>query len=216
MNIEDSILDIRNSISNALKGIAGLRGMEAMLTKACGGSLPRRIVANIGELSDEQSLIEEDDEWFITKLSEVASTKDPVVGMLNLATVTARLKAALDRLNGRISKLSERISATHGSPECQNAVLLKTSLVESARIIELRISIALRRLFELRLYAINATLKITEKVCGLWRNGSVELRSAALRSSAAQSIASLGEWEKVATLGEFKVNSASGKGNVKI
>ena len=50
----------------------------------------------------------------------------------------------------------------------------------------------------------------------MWRNGSVELRSAALRSSAAQSIASLGEWEKVATLGEFKVNSASGKGNVKI
>lgn len=216
MNIEERIIDLMNSIANASKGIGELRKIEGMLTKACGGSLPRRIVANIRELGDEDALAGEDDDWFIKRLSDVASTKDPVVGMLNLATVTAKLKSALDRLNGRISKLSERISATHGSEECQNAIALKANLVESARIVELRISICLKRLFEMRLYVINATLKLTEKICNLWKGGLPELRTAALSSSAAQAIASLGEWERVATQGMVRMGGMNGKGSVKI
>ena len=216
MNIEERIIDLMNSIAKASKGIGELRKIEVMLTKVCGGSLPRRIVANVGELGDDDALVGNDDDWFIERLSEVASTKDPVVGMLNLATMTAKLKSALDRLNSRISKLSERISATNVSKECQNAIALKANLVESARIVELRISICLRRLFEMRLYVINATLKLTEKVCNLWKGGLPELRTAALSSSAAQAIDSLGEWERIATQGMIRIGGMNGKGGVKI
>lgn len=216
MNLEDRLIDLENSLAKAVQTIGSLRGMEANLAKACSGGMPGRLVANTGSLKDVDDIIAEDDEWFIEQMAKIASIREPVAALMNLGTVVARLDDALQRMDGRISKLTKRISSTAESPEKRSAIELKVRLVDAKRIMESRIEIALNRFFEIRLYTINATLKLTEKVCNIWKNGSAGLRSAALKSSAAQAIASLGEWERVATQGMVRMGGMNGKGSVKI
>lgn len=216
MNLEDRLIDLENSLAKAVQAIGSLRGMEANLTKACSGGMPSRLVANTGPLKDVDDIIAEDDEWFIEQMAKVASTREPVAALMNLGVVVARLDDASQRIDGRISKLTKRISSTADSPEKRSAIELKAKLVDAKRIMESRIEIALNRFFEIRLYTINATLKLTEKVCNIWKNGSVGLRSAALKSSASQSLSSLLEWERFATQGALKIGGVNGKGGVRI
>lgn len=216
MNLEDRLIDLENSLAKAVKTIGSLRGMEANLAKACSGGMPSRLVANTGSLKDVDDIMAEDDEWFIEQMAKVASTREPVAALMNLGTIIARLDDASQRMDGRISKLTKRISSTAESPERRSAIELKARLVDAKRVMESRIGIALNRFFEIRLYTINATLKLTEKVCNIWKNGSAGLRSAALKSSASQSLSSLLEWERFAAQGALKLSGTNGKGGVRI
>ena len=215
MNIEEAILDIQVSLKKAQDKMNDLRGIETQLSRICSGTMPKQMRAETKKLKDIQSALEKDDSWFISQLATIADTKDPIQSMLNLATVVAKLDDAGRRIDVRISKLTNRISAS-GPEESQTAIQLKSNLVETRKTIDTRISATLNRFFSVRLYAITAILKLTEKLCNLWKDGSTELRTAALKSSASQAIYSLGEWEKVAVQGAFKMGSSSGKGGIKI
>lgn len=215
MNIEEAILDIRNALRKAQDKMNELQGIETSLSRICAGTMPRQMRAETKNLKDIHAALEKDDSWFISQLATIADTKEPIQSMLNLATVIAKLDDAGRRIDGRISKLTYRISAS-GAEESQAAIRLKSNLVETRKVIEARLGMTLNRFFSIRLYAINAILKLTEKLCGLWKDGSTDLRTAALKSSASQAIYSLEEWEKVAVQGAFKMGSSSGKGGVKI
>lgn len=215
MNIEETLLDIQNMMKRTIEKVAELRGLESDLSKITAGTMPKQMRAELKNFKDIQVALEKDDSWFISQLATIADTKDPIQSMLNLATVIAKLDDAGRRIDGRISKLADRISAS-GPEESQTAIQLKSNLVETRKTIDARVSATLNRFFSVRLYAINAILKLTEKLCNLWKDGSTDLRTAALKSSASQAIYSLEEWEKVAVQGVFKMGSSSGKGGVKI
>lgn len=215
MNIEEAILDIRNALKKAQDKMNELQGIETNLARICSGTMPRQMRAETKKLKDIHTALEKDDSWFISQLATIADTREPIQSMLNLATVIAKLDDAGRRIDGRISKLTDRISAS-GPEESQAAIQLKSNLVETRKVIVARIGTSLDRFFSIRLYTINAILKLTEKLCGLWKDGSTDLRTAALKSSASQALHVLGEWEKVAIQGAFKMGSSSGKGGVKI
>ena len=215
MNIEEAILDIRNALKKAQDKMNELQGIETNLARICSGTMPRQMRAETKKLKDIHTALEKDDSWFISQLATIADTREPIQSMLNLATVIAKLDDAGRRIDGRISKLADRISAS-GPEESQTAIQLKSNLVETRKTIETRISATLNKFFSIRLYSINAILKLTEKLCNLWKDGSTDLRTAALKSSASQAIYSLEEWEKVAVQGAFKMGSSSGKGGIKI
>lgn len=215
MNIEEAILDIRSALKKAQDKMNELQDIETNLSRICAGTMPKQMRAETKKLKDIQSALEKDDSWFISQLATIADTKEPIQSMLNLASIIAKLDDAGRRIDGRISKLTDRISAS-GPEESQTAIQLKSNLVETRKVIETRISSTLNRFFSVRLYAINAILKLTEKLCNIWKDGSTDLRTAALKSSASQAIYSLEEWEKVAVQGAFKMGSSSGKGGVKI
>lgn len=215
MNIEETLLDIQNMMKRTIEKVAELRGLESDLSKITAGTMPKQMRAELKNFKDIQVALEKDDSWFISQLATVASTKDPVQSMLNLATIAAKLDDAGRRLDGRIAKLTERISAS-GPEESQAAITLKSNLVDTRKSIEARIAVVLSRFFSLRLYAINAILKLTSKLCDLWKDGNPELRTAALKSSAQQAIDSLSSWEKVATQGYVSTGGTNGRGSVKI
>ena len=215
MNIEEAIIDIQNMAKRSLEKMAELRGIEAKLSKACAGTMPRRMLAETKKLKDIQVALEKDDSWFIEQLATISGTKDPIQSMLNIASVVAKLDDAGRRLDGRISKLSERISA-YGPAESQTAIQLKSNLVDTRKVIDKRIGVALGKFFATRLYAINAVLKLTSKVCGLWKDGSVAVRASALDNSALQAIESLASWERVATQGVMSTGGTNGRSRIKI
>lgn len=215
MNLEDRILEIENQLVRIAKNVRELRGVEAKLSQIAAGTLPGKLTAHFTAYADLEAT-DTTDEAFITALAEVSGLKEPVAGMMNLATLTARLKAASDRVGERIKKLSDRASAAGSLGEGENANTLKAKLRDTKKILDTRVEATLKRYYEMRLYVINATLKIDTRVCALWPDGSPELRTAALNSSAQQAIASLGEWDKIATQGALKVGSSSGKGGVRI
>ena len=215
MNIADRIVDIQNALATITKNVTGLRGIEAKLTQLAAGSLPKRLTADLAAL-DEMDAAEMTDENFVKRLAEAVDTREPVKGMMNLAVLAARLKAAEKRIGARIQKLKVRAMSSGGDAEGDSAEALKARLVAAQKIMEDRLGIVLVRFFEIRLLTINATLKLTEKVCNLWKDGAIELRTAALNSSAEQAIASLGAYEKLATQGMLKVGGFNGKGSVKI
>ena len=215
MNIEEAILDIRVALKKAQDKMNELQGIETNLSRICAGTMPKQMRAETKKLKDIQSALEKDDSWFISQLATVASTKDPVQAMLNLATIAAKLDDAGKRLDGRISKLTERISAS-GPEESQAAITLKTNLVDTRKVIDARIALVLPRFFAMRLYTINAVLKLTAKLCDLWKDGYPELRTAALQSSAQQAIESLLSWEKIATQGYVSTGGTNGRSKVKI
>lgn len=214
MNVQDRIFDMEVSLQRLLKQMKGLNEFGVKVGSV-GGSLPRRIQADLVVIGEVEAA-EIDDDRFAEKLAEIAGEGCPISGMMNLATLAARLKAAGDRIAERAKKLSDREAAQCGDSEGSNAAKLKMKLNEAKKVLDNRLKIALDRFFERRLYVVNATLKLTETVCDLWKGGAAELRAAALKSSAAQAIASLAEWDRVAAQGALKVGSSAGKGGVKI
>lgn len=215
MNIADRILDIQNALATVAKNVNGLRAMEAKLTRLAGGALPKRLMADL-EALEEMDAAEMSDEDFIKRLAEVADSRDPIKGLMNLATLAARLKAAEKRLSARAEKLRVRAVSSGADAEGDSAAALKARLVAAQKLTNARIGLVIARFFELRLYAINAELKLTEQIYKLLKSDAEELRGAALKSSAAQAIEALGAFERLVTKGNVCVGSSTGKGSVKI
>lgn len=215
MNITDGLASIEYAIQRIAKQMKALRGIEAHMSTIAGGALPKHVKADMQALGElEAAGI--DDEAFVAKLAAASALKDPLAAMMNMASLAAMLKAASDRIGARARKLDEREAAGCCDAEASTATALRKKLEASKQVVDARLAIVLARLFEVRLYTINAVLKFTGGVIDLWDNGSPELRTAALKSSAASALTSLVEWEKIATQGAFKVGSTSGKGKVKI
>lgn len=213
MNLEDRMVDVENALSRLVENVRAMRGMERMLNDIAAGALPKRLCADMDAVREVEAV--EDDEAYVAELAKIANARSPIGGMMALATLVARLKAERSRLEKRMEKLAAREEAD-ANAEGDTAAALRLRLKEACATVDARMSATLVRFFEMRLFVLNATLKMTANMCDLWKGGSRVLRDAALKSHAMQALESLVQYEQLAERGEFKVGSSSGKGSVKI
>ncbi len=213
-NISDMLDEMQDALSKFRKKILELRRIDAKLNDVACGVLPSRICADQKKLAGMDDA-EMPDTEFIDRLAQMAKDGDCVGRMLGYATIASRLVADHRRTKSRVGKLAERIRQQPEGPERQTAIALKARTDEAARVLSARIAATLHRFFEARLWALNATERITKSVSSLFTDGDEALRSAALGNSAKDAIAALGEMESRVSRGRMSATT-TGKRRISI
>lgn len=214
MNVTDEILAIHAELSDITKRVLSLKGLEASLKEIAGGKMPSVLTAD-GSLIDGMESPDIDDETFVKSLASALSKRECVERMIDLATLAARIVRERDRIDGRLLKLTARISKDGEGAERATAKALQFKIKSQNDVLEARLSKVLDRFFEARLKTLNAVSKMTSHIVGLFKGGDEMLRTAALGNDARGAITDIADSDAKSRAGKMTITT-TGKRRVKI
>lgn len=214
MNVTDTLLAMRAELASLTEKILLLRNLESDLKAIAGGKLPSVLSAD-GSLIDGMESPDIDDEAFVKSLASALSKREGVERMIDLATLAARIVRERDRIDGRLLKLTARISKDGEGAERATAKALQFKVKSQNNVLGERLSKVLDRFFEARLKTLNAVSKMTSHIVGLFKGGDEMLRTAALKNDARGAITDLTDSDAKARAGKMTITT-TGKRRVKI
>lgn len=214
MNVTDTLLAMRAELASLTDKILLLKNLESDLKTIAGGKLPSVLSAD-GSLIDGMESPDIDDETFVKLLASALSKREGVERMIDLATLAARIVVERDRIDGRLLKLTSRISKDGESAERATAKTLRFKIKLQNDVLGERLSKVLDRFFEARLKTLNAVSKMTSHIVGLFKGGDEMLRTAALRNDARGAITDIADSDAKSRAGKMTITT-TGKRRVKI